>query len=115
MSPGPIVGLPVATEFQQTVAMDLKFYNGKIVLHLVNHSTQFSASSFIPNKNPNTILNYIFKIQISVYSASVKFLTDNGRELANSKFIETTQYLGITVKTTVGEPPWSNCLIEGHN
>ena len=30
--------LPMATEFQEMVAMDLKFYSGKI-LNLVDHST----------------------------------------------------------------------------
>ena len=30
--------LPMATEFQEMVAMDLKFYNGKI-LNLFDHST----------------------------------------------------------------------------
>ena len=54
--PKPIVGLPMDSEFQETVAMDLKFYHGKILLHLVNHSTQLSTSSFIP------YITYIFKI-----------------------------------------------------
>ena len=65
--PIPIVGLPMAKEFQETVAMDLKFYNGKILVHLVDHSTRLSASSFIPDKNPDTNLTYIFKIWILVY------------------------------------------------
>ena len=85
--PRPVVGLPMATEFQETIAMDLKFYNDKILLHLVNQSTRLSASSFIPNKNPDRILTHIFKIWISVYGAPEKFLTDNGGEFANSKFI----------------------------
>ena len=87
MPPRPVVGLPMATEFQETIAMDLKFYNDKILLHLVNQSTRLSASSFIPNKNPDRILTHIFKIWISVYGAPEKFLTDNGGEFANSKFI----------------------------
>ena len=110
----PIVGLHMAIEFQETVAMDLKFYSGKI-FHLVNYSTRLSASLFIPNKNPDTILTYIFKIWISVYGAPEKVSTDNGGELTNSKFIEMTESLGVIVKTTAGESPWSNALIERHN
>lgn len=113
--PRPVVGLPMATEFQETVAMDLKFYNNKILLHLIDHSTRLSASSFIPNKNPDTILTFIFKIWISIYGAPQKFLTDNGGEFANSKFIDMAKALGITVKTTAGESPWSNGLVERHN
>ena len=30
----PVVGLSMTTTFQETVAMDLKFYRGKILLHL---------------------------------------------------------------------------------
>ena len=48
--PRPVAGLPMATEFQETVAMELKFYDSKFLLHLVDHSTQLSASTFIPNK-----------------------------------------------------------------
>ena len=36
--PQPIVGLPLATKFKECVAMDLKFYKGKILLHIVDHS-----------------------------------------------------------------------------
>ena len=105
----------MTTEFQETVAIDLKFHSGKILLHLVNHSTRLSVSSFIPNKNPDTILTYIFELWISVYGASKKFLTDNGGEFANSKFIEMAESLGITVKSMAEECPWSNDLIERHN
>ena len=111
----PIVVLPMATEFQETVAMDLKFYSGKILLHLVDHSTRLSTSSFIPNKNPDTILTYIFKIWVPVYGAPEKFLTDNGGEFANSKFIEMAGFLNVTVKSIAGESSWSNGLIERHN
>ena len=54
--PRPIVGLPTATKFQDTVALDLKFYNGKILLHLIDHATRLSGASVIPNKNPETIV-----------------------------------------------------------
>ena len=30
----PVVELPIATTFQECVEMDLKFYNGNILLHL---------------------------------------------------------------------------------
>ena len=60
-------------------------------------------------------MTYIFKIWISVYGAPEKVSTDNGGELTNSKFIEMTESLGVIVKTTAGESPWSNALIERHN
>ena len=111
----PIVGLPMASQFQETVAMDLKFYHGRIILHLIDHCTRLSASSVIPNKNPDTIIKYIFKIWISVYGVAEKFLTDNGGEFANNKFMEMCESLGIKIKTTAAEAPWSNGLVERHN
>ena len=36
--PQPILGLPMATAFKEYVAMDLKFYKGEIVLHLIKHA-----------------------------------------------------------------------------
>ena len=42
--PQPIVGLPLATAFQECAAKDLKFYRGRILLHLIDHATRLSAS-----------------------------------------------------------------------
>lgn len=114
MPPRPTGGLSMATEFQEMVAMDLKFYNSKILLRLFNHSTWLSASSFIPNKIQDTILTYILKIWISVHGAPEKYLTDNGG-FANSKIIEMAESFGIKVKPTVGESSWSYRLIKWHN
>ena len=105
----------MATNFQETVAMDLKFCHGKILLHLIDQCTQLSASCTIPNKNPDTVIKAIFKIWISVYGSAEKFLTDNGGDFANSDFIKLCKSFGITVKTTAAESPWSNGLVERHN
>ena len=52
----PVDGLPMATSFQQVVAMDLKEYKGKQILHLVDLCTRLSAATFIPNKKKETIV-----------------------------------------------------------
>ena len=113
--PRPVVGLPTASQFQETVAMDLKFYREKIILHLIDHCTRLSASCVIPNKKPETIVKHIFKIWISVFGSPEKFLSDNGGEFANQVFINMCEQLGITVKTTAAESPWSNGIVERHN
>ena len=113
--PRPVVGLPMATEFQETIAMDLKSYNGKLLIHIIDLCTRLSASSVIPNKNRETIIGKIFKIWISVYGKPQKILTDNGGEFANSAFLEMAEQLDITVKTTAAESPWSNGVVERHN
>ena len=106
----------MATSFQECIAMDLKFYKGRILLHLIDHhTTRLSVSSFVKSKEPEVILNAIFKSWIQVYGAPEKFLTDNGREFAKSKFIDMAKSINITVKVTAAESQFSNGLVERHN
>ena len=94
--------------------MDLKFYCGEILSHLVDHCTRLSASTIILNKNPDTIIKAIFSICVSVYGSAQNILTDNEGEFANNEFIQLCEGLGITVKTTSAESPWSSSLIQWH-
>ena len=48
-APKPIVGLPNVSRFQELVEMDLKIYKCKIILHLVDHATRLSVSSYVPS------------------------------------------------------------------
>ena len=48
--PKPAVALPTTSNFQEVVAMDLKFFDGKILLHMIDHTTQLSAYARIPSK-----------------------------------------------------------------
>ena len=50
-----------------------------------------------------------------VYGAAENFLTDNGDEFANSKFVEMLESFSVTVKTTAWESPRINGLIERRN
>ena len=113
--PRPVVGLPTATTFKETVAMDLKFYNGNILLHMIDHATRLSASSVIPNKKPETIVKHIFDHWLQPYGTVKSFLSDNGGEFINKPFMELCETCGINIKTTAAESPWSNGLVERHN
>ena len=111
----PVVGLPMATEFNEVVAMDIKFLNGKMILHLIDHLTRFSAAAILSSKKPNEIVDKIFKIWICVFGPPIKFLSDNGGEFNNETLREMSERYNITVKTTAAEAPWSNGLCERHN
>ena len=113
--PRPIVALPMSSRFQECVAMDLKMYNGRQILHLVDMCTRLSAGIFILNKQKETIIEAIFRVWIAVYGAPEKFLSDNGGEFANSEFLSFCEQFGIRVKTTAAESPWSNGIVERHN
>ena len=114
-SPRPVVGLPLASEFNEVVAMDLKMFEGKWILHLIDHLSRFSAASFINSKNPEEIIQKIFEIWISVFGPPQRFLSDNGGEFINKQFLDMCEQFNITVMTTAAEAPWSNGLCERHN
>ena len=113
--PTPVVGLPLATHFQQTVAMDLKFYHGRIILHLIDHGTCLSVTVQVPSKHTKAILNPILRNWISIYDSADQFLTDNGGEFVNDDSLKLCEAFNIKVKTTGAEAPWSNGLVERHN
>ena len=57
----PTVALPLATEFNECVAMNLKqFGNGVWLLHLIDHATRFSASVAIKSKKSEVIIEQIY-------------------------------------------------------
>ena len=39
-----IATFPLASEFNESIAMDLKQVSGKLVLHLIDHATKFSSA-----------------------------------------------------------------------
>ena len=105
----------MALSFQECIAMDLKFYKARILLHLIDHATRLSLSSFVRSKEPEVILKGIFKSWIQIYGAPGKFLADNSSKFANSKFTDIAEYMNITVKKTAVELSFSIGLVERHN
>ena len=113
--PTSVVGLPLATHFQQTVAMDLKFYHGRIIPHLTDHATCLSVAVQVPSKHPKAIFDAILRNWISIYGSANQFLTDNGGVFVNDNLLKLCEAFNIKVKTTGAEAPWSNGLVERHN
>ena len=113
--PRPIVGLPIATEFNQVVAMDLKQFGKIYLLPMIDVATKLSAGAIIRNKNPNTIVKEIFKNWIQIYGTPQKFLSDNGGEFINEQMMELCERTNIIIKTTAAESPFSNGIVERHN
>lgn len=113
--PRPAVGFPMATEFNETVAMDIKYILGQPVLHMIDHVSRYSSGCRVSNKKPQTIVNTILTHWIRIFGSPVQFLTDNGGEFVNQELIELCEKFNIILKTTAAESPWSNGLCERHN
>ena len=74
-TPRPVIGPPIYNIFLETVAMGLKHYKDTIRLHVVDHCTRLSTLAINLNKQPGTIIKYIFKSWISTFILPTKFLT----------------------------------------
>ncbi len=111
----PVVCLPLATKFNEVVAMDLKEWKkGSIYfLHLIDMATRFSLACVIKQKTPSTIINKIMTLWIgNGMGAPKKFLADNGGEFANDEFRDMAENLNIEVWNSAGLSPWQNGLCE---
>ena len=115
--PRPVVAFPLATEFNETVSMDLKVYRNNEIyfLHMIDHATRLSAASVIYSKKKGVVIDAFLKHWVSIFGTPRKVLSDNGGEFANYEFIDMCQNLNINFITTAAEAPWSNGLIEKHN
>ena len=61
------LGLPIATKFQVIIAMDLKLYDSKLILHLIDHATRLSSAKRFSYKQPEIVAEAILSICVSVY------------------------------------------------
>lgn len=115
--PKPVVTFPLATQFNETVAMDLKTYSNNSIyfLHLIDHATRFSQAVVIRSKRAEVIAKEFMMSWIAIFGCPEKVLSDNGGEFANSTFIDLCENMNINHMTTAAESPWSNGLVEKHN
>ena len=114
----PIVCLPLAKNFNDTIAMDLKCFDAKKNLffhHIIDHATRFSSSKVIKSKDKEVIVESIFTHWISIFGVPKKALTDNGGEYVNKSYSDLCEKLGVHIATTGAEAPWSNGIVERHH
>ena len=113
--PRPVVGFSLSTEFNEVVAMDIKFLDGVPILHMIDHATRYSMASRVRNKKPETIVECVLNNWIRIFGHPKYFLTDNGGEFINATMLELCEKFNIELKTTAAESAWSNGLVERHN
>ena len=111
----PIVSVSLAEEFNEVVAMDLKFIESNIILHLIEHVTRFSAAAIVKSKEREEIIKHLFRSWISIFGAPSKFFSGNGGEFSNDNYNAMGEVYNITIKKTAAESPFSNGLVERHN
>lgn len=114
--PKPAVGLPLASTYNETVAIDLhELEPGVWYLHIIDQFTRFSAGSVLTTKRASEIVKRFIHDWISVHGPPQKLFSDNGGEFNNEEVRDMAENFNIEVKTTPAYSPWINGLLERHN
>ena len=113
----PVVGLPLADNFNQILCLDLKEYihNKVWILHLIDTATRYSAACLIRTKHPDEIIRRVYLIWVAYFGSPGKFLSDNRGEFSDETYREMNEKLNVVTLTTAGESPVSNERVEHHN
>lgn len=114
-APRPIVSVPLAENFNEIIAIDLKSYDNAYFLVIVDVFSKFCSAAVINDKKPSTIVQNLFTSWISFFGAPQKIFSDNGGEFVNSTMIEFSEMFNIKLLTTAAESPWSNGIVERLN
>ena len=111
--PRPVVSMPMASRFNEKVAMDLKSWKGKYILHMIDMFSRLSVSVFINHKTPKEVAEGILEHWIAAgWGVMEGLFFDNGGEFNNEEIREIASILDIGISSTPAESPWSNGLCE---
>ena len=111
----PAVALPLATDFNQVVTMDLKIWNqnkNEYILYLIDAFTRYQVATVINRKTPDQVINGIFEKWIQYFGFPDKILSDNGGEFSNAEMQEVANRTNLKLFTTGAYSPWQNGLCE---
>ena len=112
----PVVAFPLASRFNETVAIDLKDIRpGTKIINIVDHATRYSQAAIVRNKTAPEIVKKLFDTWIRIFGCPERILADNGGEFHNQEFMDLCDKCNIKILTTAAESPWSNGLVEKHN
>ena len=73
-----VVGLPMASQFNEKVSMDLKQWNGHWIFHIIDMWSRYTVSVFINRKKPSDVIDTLMQRWISVFGKLRSIVTDNG-------------------------------------
>ena len=111
----PAVALNPANDFNDIVAMDLKIWQGKYILYMVDCFTRYTLGTVIPSKEPQVVIKAIIRLWIRIFGKPKQFWFDNGGEFSNTTMMEVCSKLDIKIHTTGSSSPWQNGMAEKHH
>lgn len=108
----PVVCLPMANSFNEKVAIDLKKWKRKHILHMVDMWSRLTISVIIERKKPKEVIDKIMERWIGYFGTMRAVLNDNGGEFTAQEVREVKEILNVEDQTTGAESPWQNGLCE---
>ena len=111
----PVVALPMASKFNEAIAIDLKSYEGRYFLVVIDLFTRFCGAIVLANKMSPTVIKGLFLCWIVHFGAPSKILSDNGREFNSVEFQTFAESFNVKLLNTAAESPWSNGACEKLN
>ena len=91
--PRSVVCLPMASHFKEKVAMDLKQWNRRWILHIIDMWSRYTVSDFVDRKKSSDILNALMQKWIAVFGIMGSIMTDNGGEFSSDEMREVMSVL----------------------
>ena len=111
----PVVSMPMASTFNEKVAIDLKEVRDgdekSYILHMVDMWSRLTQSVIIKRKEPRVVIDKFMIKWVGVFGIPGAVLNNNGGEFTADAITEFKSILNITDLTTTGaESPWQNGL-----
>lgn len=111
--------LSVGTEdlcFNHSVQVDTMFLEGKLVLHLVDEATHFTAAGFLPDQSTETVWRTIQRLWICTYLGPPDYLLiEQGSDYTSKKMRENAEGSVISLVEAPIESPTSIGLVERYH
>ena len=111
----PAVALPMASKFNEKVAMDLKHWDTKYICYFIDLWSGFTQGIFIEDKKPSSIINAFCLKWVGQFGSPAAVLHDCGGEFTAEEYKEMTDVLNIEDLSTAGYSPWQNGYCEKHH
>ena len=109
----PIVALPLASQFNEKVCMDLKRWKqSRWILHMIDIFSRFSVSVFIDRKRPRDVIDKVMSCWVATFGVMEAILTDNGGEFSSDEMRDVASVLNVELLTTAAESPFQNGICE---
>ena len=113
--PHPVVTFPLASSFNEVVAMDRKSWQSYQLILMVDLATCFCSAAVLTNKKPESVVSALFSKWISTFGVPCKFLSDVGGEFNSELMRCLGDHFGVNLMCTAVESPWSDEICERLN